>query len=134
MDLSGFLLEGVEVLGVVPNDELTHILQQSSIAVLPSRAETMPMFILEAMARHNAVVSTPVGAVADVLSGGTGYIVPLEDPVALSAALRRLMLDDKYRSRLARAAYQRARSHYSLEAVMPRLEEAWADARRRSRD
>lgn len=134
MDLRSFHLEGVNVLGVVPNDELIDILQQSSIAVLPSRAETMPMFVLEAMAHYNAVVSTPVGAVADVLSGGAGHIVPLEDPVALSAALRRLMLDDKYRSRLARTAYQRAKNCYSLEAVMPRLEEAWEDARRRRRD
>ena len=127
---------GLQFLGALPHAQLMDLLDQSQVAVLPSREEAMPMFILEAMARSNAVVSTAVGGIGAVLAGGRGLVVPPGDVDAFRDALRIAVTDDEARAALARAASAAYREQYSAEAVFPRLEALWLsawDGRRRGR-
>jgi len=62
--------------------------------VLPSHFEGMPMSLLEAMSWGLAVIATPVGAIPDVvIDGKNGFLVPVSDANALSAAMMRLIED-----------------------------------------
>ncbi len=54
-------------LGSVGHGDLMELLERRRVAVLPSRDEAMPMFILEAMARRACVISTTVGGIPAVL-------------------------------------------------------------------
>src|SRR5581483_10117299 len=86
------LPSGVAYAGVLSPEDVRRELAASCLAVLPSRAEQMPMFILEALAAGVPVVATAVGA-NELLVGPAGTIVPASDADALASAVVEL-LDD----------------------------------------
>ena len=113
--------------GVVAHGEVAPAVVQSAlaaaaIAVLPSREEAFPMFLLEAMGHRCAVVATDVGGVRELMDGA-GTVVPPEDASALGAALARLVTDPRLRGELGDAAGRRAGERFD-HAVVGR---AWAD-------
>lgn len=120
--------DDVQLLGAVPHEDLLHLLERSKVAVLPSRDEAMPVFVLEAMARGNAVVATDVGGVAPVLDGGRGMLVAAGDVEGLRDALQALVSDGALRRRLALTAWEAAGREFSADAVYPRLEDVWLAA------
>ncbi|MGB9885738.1 MAG: glycosyltransferase family 4 protein [Moorellales bacterium] len=95
-------------------DDVPDILARSDIFVLPSRYEGMPYALLEAMAASLPVIATDVGENAALLEGA-GIVVPPEDVLALSQALKALILDPLLRSELGSKAYDRARMFDSSE-------------------
>ena len=120
-------LAHADFLGSVGHDDLLELLDRAAIAVLPSRDEAMPMFILEAMARRACVVSTVVGGIPAVLSDGCGMLSNPGDIDALAEILRSAMTDDALRDRVAGAGFDRFEASYSAEAVFPRVERIWLD-------
>lgn len=84
----------VHFLGISNN--VPEILPDCDIFVLSSRNEASPVAIMEAMASSLPVVATDVGYVRDVVvDGKTGLLVRSEDVPALTAALRRIVVDEK---------------------------------------
>ncbi|WP_309133813.1 glycosyltransferase family 4 protein [Cellulomonas sp.] len=127
--LDGHLVDpttpATRVLGALDHADLLALLEAASVAVLPSRDEAMPMFVLEAMARDACVVATDVGGVSAVLGDGCGVVVPPGDVDALAAALRRVTGDAHARQELVVNARARFASTYRADAVYPRIEEVW---------
>jgi len=117
--------KSVQYLGVLPRSSVLEIESHASISVLPSRNEALPLFLLESMARQCAVISTPVGEIAELLEPDAGIIVPVDDVAALSAALRRLMEDDQFRHKIAAAARERILERFSEDVVAPQLMRYW---------
>lgn len=111
--------------GGVAHDELMRLLDRASVAVLPSRDEAMPMFILEALARNACVIATSVGGIPAVLAQGRGVLVPSGDVDQLAVALRRAMQDDAWRDATAAAGRQVFDERYAAATVYPRLESLW---------
>lgn len=98
-------------------------LAKSSMYVLSSRFEGLPMVMIEAMTHALPVVSfdCPTGP-ADVLTDGQeGILVPPEDVDAFADALCRLMEDKALREKMGKAALQTAQN-YSPAAVHPQWE------------
>lgn len=118
-------LPGLTFTGALPHAELMALLDGSRIAVLPSREEAMPMFLLEAMARGNAVVSTDVGGVGALLGAGRGVVVPPGDVPALQEALQRLLAHPVEVDALGSAARAGHAEGFSAEVVFPRVESLW---------
>ncbi|MGY1745251.1 glycosyltransferase family 4 protein [Blastococcus sp. SYSU D00695] len=119
--------DSVEVHGVTPGAVVRETLLSSAVAVLPSRAEALPMFVLEAMAAGTAVVASDVGAVASVLGDSAGVLVEAGSRPALVTALTEVMTSPELRERLAGAALARVRSTYAEPVVTAR----WAELYRR---
>jgi glycosyltransferase involved in cell wall biosynthesis len=105
VDVSG--APGVRALGPVPRTEIHTLLGSARLAVLPSRAEGMPMYVLEAMAAGRPVVGTAVGAMPGMLAGA-GVVVTPGDATTLADALIGYLRDP------ARAEHDGAagRAHY----------------------
>lgn len=122
----------IEVLGAIPHGQLMSLLDRSRIAVLPSRDEAMPMFILEALARKNCVIATPVGGVGEVLRENAGCLVEPGDSDALRDALASVIVDDGLRARYVEAGWRRYLASYGADEVFPRIESVWLAAYRRS--
>lgn len=86
--------------------------------VLPSRYESFPLSILEAMLQCLPVVATDVGSVADaVRHGKTGLIIPQEDPEALAEAVTALLDDASLREKMGKAGRSLALERFSIDAM-----------------
>jgi glycosyltransferase involved in cell wall biosynthesis len=116
-------LEGcVSFAGFVP--EPVELFEQASVYVQSSleATELLPVAILEAMASGVPVISTCVGAVADVIVDGvTGALVPPGDPIALAGALERVLLDRPFAEALGAAGAARVRASFTPEGVVEDL-------------
>jgi L-malate glycosyltransferase len=93
------------------------------VAVLCSHAEGMSNALLEYMAAGRAIVSTRVGAAAELIADGVhGLLVPPGDAEKLADAIGRLLADRELAQRLGAAARRRAWECYSREAMVQRFE------------
>jgi glycosyltransferase involved in cell wall biosynthesis len=134
-EMDGLAVDGmVEFVGSVAGEAKRRVLEEADIFVLPTRypPEGQPFAILEAMAAGVPVVSTPRGAIPDmVVDGETGVLVPEGDQAALEAALRRLVASPEERARLGAAARVRFLERFTEEAMTRRLIEVMDRVRAR---
>lgn len=98
----------VRFVGALPEDEAWALAASARVAALAcvtaddGDEDGIPVALVEAMAAGTPVVSTPVGGIAELLEDGeAGLLVPARDPVALAAAIERLLDDEPLRARLA---------------------------------
>ena len=95
--------------GCVRPAAVAQLMRTADLVVIPSRAEGLPLVLLEAMHASAAIVVTDVGAVREVVSDGVNaVIVSPQDAQQLALAMVRLLRDDARRDALARAARGRA--------------------------
>lgn len=83
---------------------------KAKIVVSTSDAESFGMTLVEAMAAKAAVISTdcPVGPREIITDEAQGVLIPMGSTEELQSALRRLMVDERLRSELAKGGYQRS--------------------------
>ncbi len=110
---------GVKVNLLGERDDIPSLLGGSDVVVLPSRAEGLPLIVLEAMAASTPVVATAVGGVQELVEDGeTGVLVPPGDPARLAEALERLLGNRELRRELA------VEARTSLDGLAPT---SWID-------
>ena len=114
----------IRMLGAVGRDDVQEWLSRASIAVLPSRQEALPMFLLESMAHGCAVVATAVGEVKELIEG-CGVIVPVGDQKILGSTLSALIHAPNEMARMGAAARARIDETYSAAAVTRLFEHEW---------
>jgi glycosyltransferase involved in cell wall biosynthesis len=86
--------------------------------VLPSRTESMPMCLLEAMAAGKPVVATRVGAVPKlIISERCGLLIDPGDVNGLAAAILRLLGDSELASRMGKNGRARIAEHFSAGSM-----------------
>lgn len=98
---------GVQVhRGLTSNSpELIARYHAADVFCLPTLGDCLPMVLTEAAAAELPIVSTDVGAIADVVQPGvTGELVEPGDAEMLTASLRRLVADPDTRTAYGRAA------------------------------
>jgi glycosyltransferase involved in cell wall biosynthesis len=111
-------LEGrVHVLG--KRDNVRECLAASDVFVLSSNWEGNPLAVMEAMAAGLPVISTAVGGVPDLVrSGDQGILVPPEDCLAFTQAMRLLLNDSAKRIAMGRAACALASTTFRVERMV----------------
>lgn len=119
------LPDGVVFEGPVAPEQVLVRLRTAVALVLPSRAEAMPMTILESMSLGTPVIGTEVGQVAEVV-GDTGLIVAPADAEALGSAIRRMADSPELATQLGRLAWQRVQERHSTAAVKRTFLAHWA--------
>ena len=111
----------VEYLGYVDEATKRRVLREGSIYVLPTFAEGLPIALLEAMAAGNALVSTDVGGIPDLIKAGSGRTVSPGDVDDLVAALEGLVQSPGRVRTMARTNHRLAAGQYSWDAATSRL-------------
>lgn len=97
-------------------------LADSDIFVLPSYAEGMPMAVLEAMSWGLPVITTPVGAIVQLIQNGVdGILVEPGDVEAIATAILRLSGDPALRARMGAAARATIEARFSINVAVERL-------------
>jgi glycosyltransferase involved in cell wall biosynthesis len=119
----------VSLPGWVGPAEVASLIASADILVLPSFAENLPVSVIEGMAAGLAVVTTPVGAIEDIITDNqTGLLVPPGDVAALADALARLAGDPALRARLGAAAIAVHRERLELAPFSDALRDVWREA------
>lgn len=109
-------------------DDVPALLRAADVFVLASLWEGMPNVVLEAMAAGVPVVATRVEGTADLIEHGeTGLLVMPRDVPGLVSAIGRVLDEPALAQRLAAAAQERVRAHFSLDVMVRRHEALYAD-------
>ena len=87
------IADSVTTTGWLPLADIHGLMRAADVVVLPSRAEALPLSLIEGAAAGNALVATDVGAVGDVVCDDMNGIIVSHDAGDLAAALRRLISD-----------------------------------------
>jgi glycosyltransferase involved in cell wall biosynthesis len=120
----------VDVLGPVVGNAKLSLFASADVFVLPSRAEGLPMALLEAMGHGLPPVVTRVGAMPSVVSDGqNGLLVDSGDVPALALALDRISGDADLRRRLAAAARVTCSDRFGVERSVDKLMALYGDVR-----
>jgi glycosyltransferase involved in cell wall biosynthesis len=118
------LVDHVRFEGGVTN--LRQLLATADIFVLPSRSEGFSNAIIEAMASSLPVVATDVGGNGEAVKDGiTGFLVPPEDPGALSAAILRLISDPSQAKAMGAAGMKVVAERFTTETMMNQIAGAY---------
>ncbi len=108
--------------GFVPHDELPNYYRNSDVYINPSYYESFGMSNIEAMACGTPVVTTPVGAVPEVIDHGkTGFLVEPGNSLALAEGIIRILYDMPLRESITKAAYEKAVSCFSWQCACEKL-------------
>lgn len=113
--------EHVRFLG--SRDDVPELLHSADIVVMSSRdvpfGESCPNIVLEGMAAGLPVIGTRVGGTAElIVDGSTGFVIPPENPAALTEKLNFLLQNAALRQTMGQAGRQRVKSHFSLDQMV----------------
>jgi glycosyltransferase involved in cell wall biosynthesis len=94
--------------------------------VIPSRAESMPYIVLEAVAAGKPVISAEVGGIPEILGPGFAGFVPPGDIEALAGAMAHAIADPHW---LPEAMPEMAvfREHFSAQTMAERMSALYRD-------
>ena len=108
----------VKFRGSIANDLLPKVYRQCAVYVICSRYEGNPKTLLEAMACGCAVLGTDVHGIREIIQHEQNGLLTAENPLALRAALLRLLDDENLRKQLADRARKSVAQEHSLESAV----------------
>jgi phosphatidyl-myo-inositol alpha-mannosyltransferase len=118
--------EGIDLLGFLPQEELTAELLSAKVLVAPSLGgESFGMVLTRAFACATPVVASDISGYRGVMEPEAGLLVPPGDPDALAEAVAELLGDEARRERLGRSGRAIAQERYSWEGIAKRLAELY---------
>ena len=121
--------EGIVTLMGPLGEERVEQYRSADLFCLPTRADSLPLSLLEAMAAGLPPVAASVGAIPWVLEGGaSGVLIPAGDADALAEALSRLGADPEARAALGERARLRQASRFDVRVAVDALDQALRDA------
>jgi glycosyltransferase involved in cell wall biosynthesis len=122
-ELDSMVAGGVEDLGRL--DDVRPAIADSAVYVLPSYREGTPRTVLEAMAMGRAVITTDApGCRGTVVDGENGLLVPVADPDALYAAMRRFVVEPDLARGMGEASLRLVREKFDVHSVNAAILEA----------
>jgi len=123
--------EGIDVLGFLPQDELTTELLRAKLLVAPSLGgESFGMVLTRAFACATPVVASDIDGYREVMTEEAGVSFPAGDAQALVAAVAGLLADEPRRAALGAGARRLAIERYSWDDIARRLVEIYERAAR----
>lgn len=122
-------IDGVDAKPLVGASEVGSLYGQADVFVNPTRAEGFGFTNVEAQGFGLPVISSRLGAIAEVVEDGkTGFLVDPEDSDALLAAMRRLGENRILRQDMAAAARERFVSTFSMSVFQSGLMDLYHEA------
>ena len=112
--------------GYVSEQRKRELLDGGSLFVLPTHAEGLPIALLEGMAGGNAVVSTHVGSIPEVVDDDNGAVIAPGDTEARTETLE-AMLTDADLETMGQTNIQAVETTYSWDVVSERLAETYRE-------
>jgi glycosyltransferase involved in cell wall biosynthesis len=118
--------------GYISEAEKRRLLASGAVFVLPTYAEGLPIAMLEGMAGGNAIVSTAVGSIPEVIGEENGTLVEPGDADGLADALEDMLRSPDRTEQMARRNRELIEEKYSWAEATDQLERAYAAERQQA--
>ena len=117
-------LSNVFFLGV--RNDISELLSQSDIFVLPTTSDTLPIAIIEAMFANKAIITTNQGGIPEIIQDHySGLIAEVGNSQQLAEKLLLLLSDSALRETLAQNAGTFAEKHLTSTNMIKKIEEIY---------
>lgn len=120
----------INFMGLQPQVEIYKAMREATLFVLPTYSEGFPYVIVEAMANGCPIITTPVGAIKEMLTykgNVQGMLVEPKDSTALREKVMYCLNNYNEVEEMARKAKEKAYEEYSTEAIMNRFVNLWKE-------
>jgi D-inositol-3-phosphate glycosyltransferase len=117
----------LEMVGQLDFSSLPDVYRSASVVAAPSRAEGMPLALLEAMSCGRPVVASAIPQHLEVGADAGLNFVPPGDAAAMAKAIAGLLDDPEARFRAGMAARRTAVDRYGWDAIADRFERFYRD-------
>jgi len=105
--------------GAVPKEQISRHLNTGDVFLNTTRFDNTPVSVIEAAACGLCIVTTDVGGIPYLLQDGqNALLVPPDDPDAMTAAVRRVLIEPGLAERLSEGGLALARS-FRWDVVLP---------------
>ena len=107
-------------------EDMAEAYAQMDILLLPTRRDSFPRVVMEAMSHGVPVVATRIDGVPEMVEEGeTGFMVEAEDAAGFAAAAEKLLRDPVLRRTMGAAGRERARTLFSPDTYAARMRELY---------
>ncbi len=103
--------------------------QSGRLLLIPSRQESLPYIVLEAVGARMPTITSNVGGIPEIFGPDAGALVPPGDAKALLAAIKRMRAGPPLN--LIERLHRRVAELFSIEAMTESVLAAYAEARKR---
>ena len=108
------------------NDDIPARLAAGDIFVLPSRSESFPNAVLEAMAAGLPIVASGVGGIVELIENGrTGWLTPPGEAAPLADRVMHLMASPDEAAKMGAAARADALARFSFDRMIAGFDELY---------
>ena len=115
--------DGIDILGFLPQEELTSLLARTKVLIAPSLGgESFGMVLTRAYACALPVIASDIPGYREVLTPEAAVSVAPDDPTALTEAIVLLLDNESRRAAMGAAARQVALQRYAWSDIAARLE------------
>lgn len=119
----------LHIIGQKSFEEVVREMCCCDLFVLPTYTEGFPNVILESMACGCPIITTPVGAIPEMLNMESdepcGVCVGPQCVEELKGAIETLLDDEIQKKEMSQRAYKRVRQMYSLDSVWHQMQGIW---------
>ncbi len=113
----------VEVIRGVSKEQVPEILTRGDIFLNTTNFDNTPVSLIEAMASGCCIVTTNVGGIPYLLEDGVdALLVPPNDPLAMAAAVKRILTEPGLSEKLSTNARKKA-EQFDWSIILPKWEE-----------
>lgn len=121
----------LEIEGDRPYEEVIREMLSCDVFVLPTYTEGFPNVIIEAMACGCAIVTTPVGAIPEMLEDDDGrhygLLVEPQNVNQLNDAIAKLLSDDALKIECRNNVKQRVHERYNMPIIWENIVTIWKE-------
>lgn len=121
--------EWLEIMGERDGDEVIRAMLSAGIFVLPTYTEGFPNVIIESMACGCPIITTPVGAIPEMLDingdNNCGICVPVRDTAKLQDAIEKMLKNSSYARECGANAQKRVIELCSIDVIWAKLQQLW---------
>ncbi len=103
-------------------EDIIPLLENSDLFVVTSRAESLPLAMMEAMALGKPVVAFPVGGIREALSLGGGVVTSSHEPEEMGRIVAELAANRERRCEMGAQAQHTIQDHFDSEQLFGRFE------------
>jgi glycosyltransferase involved in cell wall biosynthesis len=116
----------LEAPGYISGRRKEELLAESDIFLFPTTSEGCPVVVLEAMGAGLAIISTPVGAIPEIIKHEeNGFLIAGQDPKAFYEAVKKLIEDKELLKRIQNLNKEKAEGLYEEKVVTKKFEELY---------